>query len=209
MVAKRLANAGHESAWEEFKRDPAEHALTEQFLQQILYADAEFRIQLEEALMGAMQENAHNSEQHGNINITGSGQAQIGNRGDTIQGGRVATRGGTYNERSRVTNKTTNKTPGGSVVAIAVVALIVIVVLLGIGARAVLHGLANGGLSANSTCQDFLNAPQAAQQAIIENLAAQYHKPDYVTPLGEPDVSYFCAGNPSVTLGEFFARAQP
>lgn len=209
MVAKRLARAGHEDVWEEFKQDPANRAPTERFLQQILHEDPEFQTRLEGALMAAMQENSHNSEQHGNINITGSGQAQIGNRGDTIEGGRVATRGGTYNERARITNKTTNKTPGGSVVALAVVALVVIAGLLFVGARALLHRLDNGGLSANSTCQDFLNAPQDAQQAIIQSLAAQYHKPDYVTPLGEPEVPYFCAANPSVTLGQFFARAQP
>jgi hypothetical protein len=209
MVAKRLAHAGHEDAWEEFKHDPTNRAPTERFLRQILNEDPEFQAQLEGALVAAMQENSHNSEQHGNINITDSGQAQIGNRGDTIKGDRVATRGGTYNERARITNKTTNKTPGGSVVALAVVAFVVIVGLLFIGGRALLHLLESGNLSANSTCQDFLNASPEAQQEIVQSLAAQYHKPDYVTPLGEPEVPYYCAANPSVTLGQFFANAQP
>jgi hypothetical protein len=63
-------------------------------------------------------------------------------------------------------------------------------------------------LSASSTCQDFLNASPSAQQQVVDQLAAQYRKPDYATPLGEPEVPYFCASNPSVTLGQFFAEAQ-
>jgi hypothetical protein len=63
-------------------------------------------------------------------------------------------------------------------------------------------------LSASSTCQDFLNASPTAQQSVVEKLAAQYHKPDFATPLGEPDVPYYCAANPSATLGHFFSIAQ-
>ena len=209
MVAKRLARAGHERAWDDFKRDPANNASTERILQQILHEDPRFRTRLENALIAAMQEKAPNPEQHANINIAGSGQAQIGNRGDTIEGSRVATRGGTYNENNRISNKTTKKTSGGAVAALGVVALAVLAIVLFKAVPAVLHRLGDGGLSANTTCQEFLNSSPAAQQTIIENLAARYHKPDYVTPLGEPEVSYYCASNPSVTLGQFFANAQP
>jgi len=63
-------------------------------------------------------------------------------------------------------------------------------------------------LSASSTCQDFLSASPQDQQTAVEKLAAQYDKPDYATPLGEPDVPYYCSGNPSATLGYFFSHAQ-
>jgi hypothetical protein len=209
MVARRLARAGHEGAWKEFENDPKNSALTKTFLLQILHNDHEFRAQLESALASATQESTKNSEQHGVIHNTGSGDAQIGNRGDTIQGSnRVATRGGTYNERARITNKTTRKTPGGPAVVVAAAVVVLLAFLLFEGATAILHKLEGGSLSGNSTCQDFLSAPQAEQQAVIQSLATQYDKPDYVTPLGEPEVSYYCASNPSTTLGQFFANAQ-
>jgi len=64
-----------------------------------------------------------------------------------------------------------------------------------------------GGLSASSTCKDFLNASASDQQQVVSQLAGQYNKPDFATPLGEPDVPYYCAGNPNATLGQFFSHA--
>lgn len=64
-----------------------------------------------------------------------------------------------------------------------------------------------GGLSGSSTCRDFMNASADQQQQIVDKLAAQYHKPDYTTPLGAPEVPYFCAANPDVTLDQFFQNA--
>lgn len=64
------------------------------------------------------------------------------------------------------------------------------------------------GLSASSTCSDFMNASSSDQQAVIDKLASQYDKPDYTTPLGAPEVPYYCSGNPDVTLGQFFQNAQ-
>jgi hypothetical protein len=208
MVAKRLATAGHGRIWEEFKRDPANRASTERILRQILREDSEFQTQLKEALIAAMQESARNSEQHGSIHISGPGQAQIGNRGDTIEGNRIANRGGIYNERTRISNKTTKKTPGGPVVLLGAVVLIALVILLITGVSDLLHGLGGGGLGANSTCQDFLNASPAAQQQAVYNLAAQYHVPDFATPLGPPNVTEYCASDLSATVGQFFANAQ-
>jgi hypothetical protein len=208
MVAKRLASAGHERSWEDFKRDPGSLALVEPFLRRILCEDPDFRTQLEDAVTAAMNESTHNSKQSGSINISGSGEAQIGNRdSDHIVSDRVATRGGTYNENTRINNRTTNNKATSPAVPLAMVGAVVLIALLCLGVFALVH-LAGGGLSANSTCQEFLNASQADQQAIIQKLATQYDKPDYVTPLGEPEVSYYCAGNPTTTLGEFFSNAQ-
>jgi hypothetical protein len=64
-----------------------------------------------------------------------------------------------------------------------------------------------GGLSASSTCQDFMNASAQNQQSIIDKLASQYNKPDYTSPLGAPEVPFYCSSHPTVTLGQFFANA--
>ena len=63
------------------------------------------------------------------------------------------------------------------------------------------------GLSGSSTCKDYLGASSQDQQTIVEKLAAQYQKPDYATPLGFPEVAYWCASEPSATLDHFFQIA--
>jgi hypothetical protein len=63
-------------------------------------------------------------------------------------------------------------------------------------------------LSASSSCHDFMNASGSAQHEIVDQLAGRYHKAAYATPLGEPEVPYYCSANPSVTLGEFFEKAE-
>jgi hypothetical protein len=63
-------------------------------------------------------------------------------------------------------------------------------------------------LSASSSCHDFMNASGSAQHEIVDQLAGRYHKAAYATPLGEPEVPYYCSANPAVTLGQFFERAE-
>jgi hypothetical protein len=83
----------------------------------------------------------------------------------------------------------------------------IILAPLPLALTAILLSGCSSGLSSSSTCKDFLNAPQSDQAAIVSKLAGQYNKPDYATPLGAPEVPYYCASNPSVTLGDFFQRA--
>jgi hypothetical protein len=66
----------------------------------------------------------------------------------------------------------------------------------------------SGGLSASSSCHDFMDASPTEQHEIIDQLAGQYNKADFATPLGEPEVPYYCTANPSVTLGQFFQKAE-
>jgi len=63
------------------------------------------------------------------------------------------------------------------------------------------------GLSGSSTCQDFMNASGNDQTTIIDKLATQYGKADYTSPLGRPEVPYYCASHPHVTLDQFFSAA--
>ena len=44
-------------------------------------------------------------------------------------------------------------------------------------------------------------ASQSEQVSAIDKIAAQENAPDATTPLGMPNISYLCAGNPSQTLG--------
>jgi hypothetical protein len=65
----------------------------------------------------------------------------------------------------------------------------------------------DAGLSEGSTCKDFLAADVAEQQSITQQLAGKFDKPDYATPLGAPEVPYYCASHPDTTLQEFFESA--
>jgi hypothetical protein len=65
-----------------------------------------------------------------------------------------------------------------------------------------------GGLSASSTCKDFSEASPEEQHEVISSLSSKYDTPDYTSPLGEPEVGYYCAGSPDTTLEEFFQHAE-
>ncbi|HJZ38386.1 MAG TPA: hypothetical protein VJ204_19105 [Solirubrobacterales bacterium] len=43
---------------------------------------------------------------------------------------------------------------------------------------------------------------------MISSLSSRYDTPDYTTPLGEPEVGYYCASSPDTTLEEFFQQAE-
>lgn len=59
-----------------------------------------------------------------------------------------------------------------------------------------------GGLSADSSCRDFLEASPADQDAAVRSIAVDEGAQNAVTPLGRPNIDYLCAGNPDTTLGE-------
>jgi hypothetical protein len=72
----------------------------------------------------------------------------------------------------------------------------------------VLSGCGGSTLSASSSCQDFMSASATEQHEVVDQLSSQYQKAAYATPLGEPEVPYYCSANPSVTLGQFFQKAE-
>ncbi len=85
------------------------------------------------------------------------------------------------------------------------VVLVVLVMALTVGAIA---GCGGGSLSASSTCKDFSEASPEEQHEVISSLSSKYDTPDYTTPLGEPEVGYYCASSPETTLEQFFQQAQ-
>jgi hypothetical protein len=70
-----------------------------------------------------------------------------------------------------------------------------------LGSLAIALAGCGSSLTAQSSCKDFLNASQSAQVTAIDKIAPQEDAPDATTPLGMPNVSYLCAGEPSQTLG--------
>jgi hypothetical protein len=68
-------------------------------------------------------------------------------------------------------------------------------------------GCGGGGLSASSSCKDFAEASLEEQHEAISSLSSKYDTPDYTTPIGEPEIGYYCASSPETTLEEFFEHA--
>lgn len=80
--------------------------------------------------------------------------------------------------------------------------------VIGIALMAIaVAGCGGGGLSASSSCKDFSEASPQEQTEVISSLSSKYNTPDYTSPLGEPEVGYYCASSPDTTLEEFFERA--
>jgi hypothetical protein len=67
-------------------------------------------------------------------------------------------------------------------------------------------GCAGSGLTAKSSCADFLGASEQEQNEAVSRLAGQLHAPDADTPLGRPNVNYICASDSRATLGEAVAH---
>jgi hypothetical protein len=78
----------------------------------------------------------------------------------------------------------------------------------GVVSALALSACSGSGLTASSSCHDFMNASASEQHEAIDKLAGQYNKPDFATPLGEPEIPYYCSAQPSVTLGQFFQKAE-
>jgi len=68
-------------------------------------------------------------------------------------------------------------------------------------------GCGAASISESSTCRQFLAASPQDQQTLVSQLAGKYQKPDYATPLGQPEVPYYCASHPDMTLKQFFEVA--
>lgn len=205
VVTARLRRDGQGAAWEEFKRNPRNDSLLRHLLTQAVLHDAEFRNKLARAVAAATKEQPRSSATAQTITFTGSGEAQIGNRGDTFKGGRVATRGASYHEDNRVSNK---KSSGGFV-TLAVVALVVILVVV-LAVKVVptlINKVAQGdSLTAGSTCQQFLNADEQTEEQALVNIAMSKGIGGFGSPLALPEIRFECSSEPTMTLGALVER---
>lgn len=77
--------------------------------------------------------------------------------------------------------------------------------LLGVSVLAL--GCGGSGLTASSSCSDFMNASPEDQSEAISKLSSEFDTPETATPLGAPNVSYVCSQEPEETLSEYFERA--
>ena len=83
----------------------------------------------------------------------------------------------------------------------------ILLLVLGVTCILIIGGCGGSGLSASSTCQDFMSASPEEQEEAISKLSSEFNTPETATPLGRPNVPYACASEPDLTLEEYFQRA--
>lgn len=208
LVADRLRSRGNEREWESFTRDPRNSSLVEYLLRQAAEDDADFRLALAEAVRGAKAERPAGVSVK-SISIGRDGDAQIGDRRDTYgDHNRVVSGGGSLYE-GEVTQHRDGDTYEGDVrndkpfgryvlIALAVLALLLLVFK---GIPAVIGGGSGDGLSASSTCKDFLNADQGTESQALVDIATSKGLGGFGSPLALPAIRYECSYHPSESLG--------
>lgn len=101
-------------------------------------------------------------------------------------------------------NTTTNHRHGGTIAVVAVV--IIAVVALFAGGRAVYRKIRAAGLTADSTCAEFLQASQTDELAAIRKIGLDEGVAGVGSPLALPAISYSCSGQPTKRLGDVVAE---
>lgn len=132
--------------------------------------------------------------------------AGAGHHSDTISGARVATRGGSYHQGDNITTNII-KSGAGRIGVLTAVAIIVCGGLLVRGGDA-LPGTRGGGLTAGSTCQQFLAASAGAQQQALAGLAMPGLPGGRGGPPALRRVRCACGFAPAATLGAVLERAR-
>jgi hypothetical protein len=198
LVSVRLRQDGHADAWEEFARSQTNGQVVQYLLEQSLEKDSAFRGRFERVVWEAVSE--HNQPTQQNISATGPSGSQVG---DNVAIGRGSYHKGDVN----TTHNQTVKRPANPLLVLAgVVGVIVVAVLvlslIGTVLGAIANGIQGGGLTADSTCQQFLDTDQQTEDQAIVDIAAAKGLKGYGSPLALPAVRYNCSSEPNDKLGD-------
>ncbi|MFJ3891637.1 MULTISPECIES: hypothetical protein [unclassified Streptomyces] len=206
LVEERLRETGHTQEWGAFTSDPANNSLIEYLLRQEADRNADFRLALGDAVRAAKSE-VVNGTQVRSISIGGNGDAQIGDRRDTFgNNSRAVTGSGSYHEGDVTHNHDGDvyeTHEGRPVGRYAMVALLVLGLMF-FAFKVVpdfIGGGAGGGLSASSTCKEFLTADEATEQQAMVNIATDKGLGGFGSPLALPAIRYECSSHPTEALG--------
>jgi hypothetical protein len=203
LIAQRLSgNDQGRQAWQDFRVNPQNDSLIRYLLGQELADDADFRQQVERALQGIGRRPSPTTVKQ-SMTGTQSGNFQVG--GST---GHINTGGGTISTSHVRNNNTTNKKKSSAgVIAIVVVAIVALVIYGGIkAADHMLQQTKDAGLTANSTCQQFLNTDEDDERQALADIGISEGYSAYSNPLALPEVQYECGSTPTMTLGALIQR---
>jgi hypothetical protein len=215
MISERLSRSAEgREAWDGFRSNPHNDSLVRHLLRQEMSQDAAFSAQVAEQLRKAEGE-VRNVAVHQSIGNNSSGNVQAGRD----ISGKVATNGSTILDNVGNTTTTHSKTStthnkkkssGGAIVGVVAIVVVVVLALIIYGgvkiAGHILNSAKDGGLGANSTCQQFLNTDEDDERQALADIGISYGYSEYSNPLALPEIQYECGGQPNTTLGALIQR---
>lgn len=184
LISTAFREIGAESVWDRFTDDPRDPSTVEKMLASALTSNPRLAEDIDKAV------ETLNHDQSSRITN------QIGN---TL--GKGATNvGGDYTRGSH--NTTNNHKKSGAFVAVVVVVVLAFVIVV-----LVAYTKSKGdSLSADSTCSDFLQAPQDEELTALRKIGADAGVAGIGSPLALPAVSYSCSGSPDAKLGDVIVK---
>ena len=133
---------------------------------------------------------------HSNVQVGGSNNGNIASGASHI-GDRV--------------NNTNNKKSGGAAIA-GIVAIVVLALLIYGGVKVVgfVHkSMKDGGLTANSTCRQFLGTDEEDERQALSDIGLSMGYSVWSGPMALPEMQYECGGSPNETIGERMRQDGP
>jgi hypothetical protein len=214
LISQRLSRSAEgREAWDGFRSNPHNDSLVRHLLRQEMSQDPAFSAEVAEQLRKAEGEARHVAV-HQSIGDHSTGNVQAGRD----ISGKVATNGSTildnvgnttmHNRTSTTHNK--KKSSGGAIVGVVAIVVVVVLALIIYGgvkiAGHILNSTKDGGLTANSTCQQFLNTDEDDERQALADIGISYGYSEYSNPLALPEIQYECGGEPTTTLGALIQR---
>ena len=183
VIARTVRSRGEGNALAQFISNPVNNSQVKRVLRQAIRDDHEFAAELAEAVAALAPQAATNSVY------------QVGNVVGRDMAGRDIVRNTTTTSTTH--NKKTNT--GGLVLGLVLIVAVIAACLVG---RALLNSTTAGGLTGNSTCQDFLaSADTAAKAEVMKRLYLADNKPHLAAdPFMIQNTEYFCGNSPNMTL---------
>lgn len=208
IISERLSRSAEgRDAWNMFRANPHNDSLVAHLLRQELGQDQAFRDRVAAQLAKAEAEASSRPVQQsvgagssGNIQAAGGISGNVANGNNNSVGNTTTT----HNRTSTTNNK--KKSSGGSIVGVVAIVVVVVLALIIYGGVKIAGHLLNSGkdagLTANSTCQQFLNTDEDDERQALADIGISYGYSEYSDPLALPEIQYECGGQPETTLGE-------
>jgi hypothetical protein len=209
LISKRLSrDEAGKQAWSEFEKDPRNDSLVRHLLRQELERDAVFREQVGRQLAEANHEPRPQGPVKQEIGADSHGNFQVGG-----SVGKIAHSGGHIDDSVHNTTHNKKKSNGTSIAGIVAIVVIVVLALVIYGGAKVIGGLdkpaKDAGLTANSTCQQFLNTDEEDERQAIADIGLSMGYSAYSNPMALPEMQYECGGAPNQTLGQRIQQDGP
>ena len=109
--------------------------------------------------------------------------------------------------RDNITNKKVSH--GGLYMVLAVVAIVIVIALVKVVPVVVnkVETLAKGNsITADSTCQQFLDVDEATEQQALVDIAMSKGIAGFGSPLALPEIRYECSSTPNMKIGDVVTR---